>query len=312
LRTIPGAWLKRDDELSFGVSGTKYRKFASLIPFLLRSGHTHVCAIGGDYSNHLLAAKQLFTEAGLTLVSVVKKKDRSKSVQKSGNALLAELCEPTGLRIEINETDWESRAEIVRENMRGLETRYLFLEEGGEHLAALPGAMTLGFDLLRNEDALGFRFDKIVVDAGTGFTAKALIFSLAVAKVEPHVEIVAIGQRWSESEFLGDLGRFFSQAAQYLEIPCPSRTCSIEIVDPPTARSFGAVNQAVLSEILNVARSEGVLIDPIYGAKMFLAMREQGRSPFARTLMIHSGGALSLFGYLDQLKALPNFAIQVE
>ncbi len=36
LKNFKNIYIKRDDELSFGISGSKIRKYASLIPNLLR------------------------------------------------------------------------------------------------------------------------------------------------------------------------------------------------------------------------------------------------------------------------------------
>ena len=72
-----------------------------------------------------------------------------------------------------------------------------------------------------------------------------------------------------------------------------------EVLRPPTARSFGAVNRTVLAEVARVAREEGLLIDPIYTAKLFLTARAyMDKGP---TLLFCGGGAFELSGFQGQL-----------
>ena len=41
------------------------------------------------------------------------------------------------------------------------------------------------------------------------------------------------------------------------------------VISPATARSFGAVNRTVLDFIKDFAQNEGVILDPVYSAKVF-------------------------------------------
>src|ERR1700761_5279772 len=59
-------YVKRDDELGFGVSGSKIRKYCSLIPFFLNQGIQEVVVIGNAYSNHVLSLVQLLIENQLS------------------------------------------------------------------------------------------------------------------------------------------------------------------------------------------------------------------------------------------------------
>src|ERR1019366_7605954 len=55
-------YIKRDDELNSGITGSKYRKFASLIPFLVQNRFDEVALIGSAQSNNVTGALQLLNE----------------------------------------------------------------------------------------------------------------------------------------------------------------------------------------------------------------------------------------------------------
>jgi 1-aminocyclopropane-1-carboxylate deaminase/D-cysteine desulfhydrase-like pyridoxal-dependent ACC family enzyme len=70
---------------------------------------------------------------------------------------------------------------------------------------------------------------------------------------------------------------------------------------PATAKSFGSVNATIREFIRELARTEGVLSDPIYSGKMLFTLRDFLHSPppitplSGRILAIHSGGGMGIF-----------------
>ena len=47
------AYVKRDDELGFGISGSKFRKYRSLVPFLVKNAFEEVVLIRGIFQSYL-------------------------------------------------------------------------------------------------------------------------------------------------------------------------------------------------------------------------------------------------------------------
>ena len=58
-------FVKREDELGFGVSGTKVRKYLSFLPGFLQQKPDEAVIIGSAYSNHVLSLSQLLKENGI-------------------------------------------------------------------------------------------------------------------------------------------------------------------------------------------------------------------------------------------------------
>ena len=100
-------WVKRDDELSFGVSGTKLRKHASIIPALKLKGIEEVVVIGGANSNNVLSAAQTLTENGIKITPFL----LGPPSHKQGNLKLLSLF------IDDDEIHW-----VSRDQWAGIET----------------------------------------------------------------------------------------------------------------------------------------------------------------------------------------------
>ena len=97
-------WVKREDELGFGVSGSKLRKYQSLIPYIKQQSAKQVVLIGGAYSNHIVSLTQLLIEEGIVPYLFLRG-DQPPIYQ--GNFLLTSLLVPAEQIHWIKRADWQ-------------------------------------------------------------------------------------------------------------------------------------------------------------------------------------------------------------
>ena len=290
-------WVKRDDELSFGVSGTKLRKHASIIPSLKEKGIEEVVVIGGANSNNVLSAAQTLTENNIKIAPFL----LGPPSQKLGNSKLFSLF------VDNSEIRWISRAQWA--DCENLVNRYVekrkaqgikifVLPEGAHHPLALPGSLSILVDILRNERESGVRFDHVFIDAGTGMVAQSLLAGAAAIGRNTVFHIVVLADSFE------DFKSGLSQVIQYTEEFLHVSICSLpeyHMYYPTTARSFGSTNSTIFSEIKRIAREDGILTDPVYSSKLFLTARQTilDHTLDGNVLLIHSGGGLALSGFMD-------------
>ena len=282
-------YIKRDDELSFGISGSKLRKYSSLLPFLKEKKFHRIILTGNIYSNHVLGFSQLAIEHQLPFIAYLK----GDSAQLKGNAFYAhQLLTPQQIHWVGKNDDPYQKALKEYE----CDATVFVLPEGGSCFASLPGALTLALDILENEQKHSLFFNDIFVDAGTGLTAIGLILGLSLAKHGGTIHVLLLADE--REVFLYKLSQY--QVMLEKEIGQTFIISSKILLDKPsTAKSFGSVNRSILQEIQKMAQEEGVLCDPIYSGKLFhYARRKMAELPKDDPkLIIHSGGALSLSGF---------------
>jgi 1-aminocyclopropane-1-carboxylate deaminase/D-cysteine desulfhydrase-like pyridoxal-dependent ACC family enzyme len=108
----------------------------------------------------------------------------------------------------------------------------------------------------------------------------------------------------TEDEFKRDLEQRRAELAAALhgDIPLAAFRCH----RPLSARSFGSTNQAVFQEIQRTAAESGIMLDPIYSAKLFMSARAAyaERKADEDVLLLHAGGVSSLFGFPEELATL--------
>ena len=93
--------IKRDDELSFGISGNKLRKIASLLPIWKK--YESILALGSSSSNHVVACLQVFNEHGIDYQLWLKESHGSSS------SLIRDfinLLSPKERIVSIPNSDW--------------------------------------------------------------------------------------------------------------------------------------------------------------------------------------------------------------
>ena len=67
---------------------------------------------------------------------------------------------------------------------------------------------------------------------------------------------------------------------------------------------YGLVDQAVIDAVKMVARTEGVILDPVYTGKAMkglIALAKAGDFEGETVVFLHTGGAQGLFGYQSEL-----------
>lgn len=285
--------LKRDDELSCSISGSKMRKYASLLPFLKSNQVQQCLLIGGAYSNNILGLSQLLIENRIKPILFLRKPGNPKI---SGNLQWIKILVDEQDIHWIQRDEWENVSVQVQDFLtrsHSQELKSLVIPEGAFMESALPGAMTLFLDILLNEVENKLIFDHIFIDAGTGLQAIALILAHSWLKSSSEIHVVLIAQKHEEFvECLFSLKKVFEKLfdEQLFEL---SR---YHLYSPKNASSFGSVNRTLTDYIKAFAKTEGVFLDPIYSGKLILEASKiiKEKNLDGNILIVHSGGVLSL------------------
>ena len=300
--TVAPVYIKREDELSANISGTKHRKYLSLLPDLELSGIRHVILIGSAHSNNVLDLARLLKQRGIG-ISALLKAPGNKALR--GNFLLLNMLLAPG-SIHLLDTDRWTRAEAIgAEMVERLQAQGIAahcLPEGGYSPPVLPGILTLAGDLQRNMAQLETGFRDIWTDSGSGVSAIGLLLGLRLAGMTDctvHVTQIA----GDEEEFQ----QRYRQMEQWLVTltgsPLPDEEPRLQLLKPASAASYGSVNRTILNQAWLIARETGLLMDPVYSVKHFYTVKRQMETtpPRGPQLVLYNGGTLGLCGFQEAL-----------
>lgn len=287
-------FIKRDDELGFGISGTKRRKYSVLLSFL--RSYQEVAVIGSAFSNHVLSMTQLLIENQISPLVFLKK---SKSLQPKGNFLLLQMLLPSSHIFFVEKHEWSFIEKIASQKFS---QEGFILKEAATIFPTFLGGLSLPLDILNNEKEKRVTFDHIFMDVGSGYSAAACLLAFSYLKHKAHFHLILVAER--VEDFSQHLKALHTEFQLWLKKSFSFPT-NWNAYQNKLAPSFGSTNAKLFSFITQFAREQGIFLDPIYSGKLFHEAQDiiKSQNLSGNILIIHSGGALTLMGFQDQLKS---------
>lgn len=295
-------YLKREDELSSGIVGSKWRKYLSVLPAIEAEYYDEVVLIGSANSNNVPGLTQLLKERNIPVHCFLKEPGDTRLL---GNRLFISMLLPPSAITLVKGHDWpqvESIAEDYLQHKAHQGLKVLVVPEGGACKESLAGSLTLALDILKNERDNDITFTQIYTDSGTGVSAIGLLLGFQLLGI--HDREITITQIANDIDgFNTRYEQFGHWLSKLINAPIPEANFSVQHLSPVSAKSFGSINKTVLQETLDITRSTGILMDPVYSVKHLQTVKAdlQSRPSHEPSLILYNGGALGLCGFQTSL-----------
>lgn len=301
---LPTIWLKRDDLTHSLASGNKIRKLEFCLAEAQAQGADVVLTYGGIQSNHCRTTAVLGAELGLK-VHLVLRGDAAPDGAPDGNLLLDNL---TGATITyVNARRLAKEAERVEAEIRaGYESsgqRVYSIPIGASDATGLWGYIAACDELINDFMATAIQPAAIITASGSGGTQAGLMAGSALLGLNVPVFGINVcdDAAWFEQKIQHDLQKWQAKYKQPIELA----ELVVNMIDGYVGEGYARASDEVLSTIKSVARSEGVIFDPVYTGKAFnglLKELDKGRFAGASDLVfIHTGGIFGLYPFRERL-----------
>lgn len=294
-------WIKREDLLPLAFGGNKLRNLEFLVGAALAEGADTLITSGRRWSNHCRLTAAAGAHAGLA-VYLVLSGPPADAVDPGRRSPAAALEAMLGAHVtQLPTADRAVREAAVLEAadaVRGSGGRPFIIPVGGTGLPGAWGQVLAAQELLTQAAGAQAMPDVVVLPSATGGTQAGLLAGLrsdgngaavcGVLVARPDEEL-----RPAIASTLGELARGFDRAIGEDQI----------LLDPGQLGDGYGVPTAEADEAAALmARSEGILVDPIYTAKALaglIAGVRSGRWDGRRVVFWHAGGTPGLFEPLD-------------
>ena len=287
-----GIWIKRDDLCGVALGGNKVRKLEFVLAEALDQGCDTVFTTGGAQSNHAALTAACAARLGMKCILLLK---RRGVTEHRGNLVLDDIF---GAEVRLLDTD--SYDDVYAEMHRMGEA----LEQAGHKCCYIPvgGSTALGAlgyascvrEFTVQALAAGVRLGHIVSATGSGGTTAGLLLGARLFMPGAKVTGVAV----DTDPFQDIVPRLAEEAAALLERSLQREKNDFEMVDH-VGPGYAVPNPEDTPYIEELARTEGILLDPVYTGKAFAAMMQLLRQGYfdgeEDLLFLHTGGAAALF-----------------
>jgi len=287
-------WVKRDDLTGSTLSGNKIRKLEYLLAQAQAEGADTIVTCGGEQSNHCRATAVAAVELGMRPYLLLRTEDPSRPPATEANILLDRLV---GAEIRwVSRPEYARRAELfveVADALRAAGRRPYLIPEGGSNALGAWGYIDAVEELAKE---LGPGKATLVYAAGSGGTGAGLI--LGVKLLGLPWRVVGINVCDDRDYFVRVIGEIIEAAITEYELSLAFERSEIEILDGYVGAGYAKSRPEELAALRDLARSEGLILDPVYTGKAWYGLQQQlslGTSLGERLVFLHTGGIYGLF-----------------
>lgn len=286
-------WVKREDLLPLAFGGNKLRNLEFLVGAALAEEADTLITSGRRWSNHCRLTAAAGARAGLDVHLVF----NGPPLDPPGPNQV--LCELLGAAVHVAASDGRADRDAlvarVAADIRAAGRRPQVIAVGGSGMTGAVGQVLAGMELAEQSTAAGVRPDVVILPTATGGTQAGLLVGLALAGPPARVRGMAVAHPSAElgpivGGLVGDLAKLTGVG--------PSAIGPIEIEDGWIGAGYGMPTPAAHEATGLLARTEGILVDPIYTAKALAGLVEgvrAGRFDGRTIVFWHAGGLPGLF-----------------
>ncbi|GGI25048.1 1-aminocyclopropane-1-carboxylate deaminase/D-cysteine desulfhydrase [Pedobacter mendelii] len=275
LAAFNNLFVKREDLIDPYISGNKWRKLKYILAKAEAEHKNHLITFGGAYSNHLVATAAAASRSGLKSTAFVRG-------EKVTNEMLL-LCKLFGMDLIFTERESYKDKFALFEKHFKFDVNAYFIDEGGASTEAVTGCSEI-------VDELTDVYDHIFCAAGTGTTAAGLLDGIVKNNLKTKLHVIPVLKNGN-----------FIKAEIVKYVP---NTENLILHTDYHFGGYAKTTPELFKFIKDFTANTGLLIDPVYTAKMFYAVFDLQRNKTIKSddkiLAIHTGGLLGIFGMKDK------------
>jgi len=300
----PEVWVKRDDLLGLAPGGNKTRKLEFLVADALAQGADTLVTCGAPQSNHCRITLAAAVKEGLKCRFVIEERvPGSFSETASGNHFMFRLLGVEDLTVVPAGTDMGAAMRRVADELAGQGRKAYVIPGGGSNALGGLGYVACAQELQQQLYEQGLAFDRVVVGSGSSGTHGGLVAGFLGNRIA--IPLLGIGvSRDPDTQaplVLKEAQAVCDLLGLGLSVPAEAVQCVGGWWQP----KYSVPNPAMVEAVQMLARTEALLLDPVYTGKVMAGLIGLARQGVIgageRVLFLHTGGMPALFAYQDVL-----------
>jgi D-cysteine desulfhydrase len=296
----PRIWIKRDDMLGLFPGGNKTRKLEFLVADALARGADTLITCGAPQSNHCRITLAAAVKEGLKCRFVLEERvANSFHEEAGGNHFLFRLMGVEAITVVPGGSDVAQAMQQIVEELATQGRKGYIVAGGGSNALGGLGYVACAQELQQQFFEQGVQIDRVVLGSGSSGTHGGLLAGFVGNRMQ--IPIVGIGVARDPVDQEPMVHKEAQAVAALLGLDFVVPRESVVSIGGYWQPRYSRPNARMVEAVQLLARTEGILLDPVYTGKAMaglIGLSRQGYfKPDENLLFIHTGGlpALNLY-----------------
>jgi D-cysteine desulfhydrase len=300
----PNVWIKRDDMLGLTPGGNKTRKLEFLVADALAKGADTLVTCGAPQSNHCRATLSAAVKEGLKCRFVIEERVANSYRQDaSGNNFLFRLMGVEAVTVVPGGSSMVDAMNRVVDELAASGRKGYVIPGGGSNAIGGLGYVACAQELQQQFFEQGVRIDRIVVGSGSSGTHGGLLAGFLGNRIDIPILGIGVSRDPVDQDplVLNEAQAVANLLGLDMQVPREAVITFGEYWRP----KYSVPNARMVEAVQMLARTEAVLLDPVYTGKVMAGLIGLSRNGTLRkgenVLFIHTGGMPSVHAYEAEL-----------
>ncbi len=295
-------YIKRDDLLPGTSGGNKTRKLDFCIADALAKGADTIITCGAVQSNHCRLTLSWAVKEGLDCYLVLEERVKnSYNPEASGNNFLFRLLGVKGITVVPGGSDMMGEMEKVAEKLKAKGKKPYIVPGGASNALGALGYVGCMEEIMHQMFTQGLTFDHMVVPSGSAGTHAGIIAGMIGNNI--NIPVTGIGVNRPKAVQQEAVHKLANQALDLIGVEQRVPADKVIAFDDYVGPGYSLPTDAMVEAVKLLARTEGILLDPVYSGKAMSGLIDLVRKGYFREgsniLFLHTGGSPALYAYLD-------------
>ena len=296
----PNIWIKRDDMLGLFPGGNKTRKLEFLVADALAQGADTLITCGAPQSNHCRITLAAAVKEGLKCRFVIEERvPGSFHEDASGNHFLFRLMGVEALTVVPAGSNMAAAMQQVADELVAQGRKGYIIAGGGSNALGGLGYVACAQELQQQFYEQDVHIDQVVVGSGSSGTHGGLVAGFIGNHI--NIPIVGIGVSRDPADQEPLVYKEAQAVADLLGLGLTIPREAVVSVGGFWQPKYSIPNEKMVEAVQLLARTEAILLDPVYTGKIMAGLiglvRQGFFKPGENVLFLHTGGLPSLHAY---------------
>jgi D-cysteine desulfhydrase len=303
----PDIFIKRDDLLGLTAGGNKTRKLEFLVADALSRGADTLITCGAVQSNHCRLTLAAAVKEGLKCRLVLEERvPGSYKPEASGNNFLFRLLGVEELVVVPAGTDMTAAMAEVARKVEPSDGKAYIIPGGGSNEIGALGYVACAQEIQEQMFDLGVDFDHVVCASGSAGTHAGLLCGFLGNSNSVPISGISVNRSKDIQEVL--VLSLAQRTAEKAGVACAIHPSTVNCYDEYVGPGYSLPTAGMAEAVALLARTEGILLDPVYTGKAMAGLIDLVRKGVFRVgekiLFVHTGGSPALYAYPEYLESV--------